>query len=154
VKKLFISVLLASVIAGCKSTPSKPIVLYKEPTQSESTVTFVGEDSEAVIFGKGHEKIHLCKVNGESIPLTDVNRKIIVEAGQHTLNVCYREGGNSAEASFLATLDSGSKYQVKLGEHSWTKVNFSIVDQKTNSNLVELVTIPKIAGDITILVFQ
>jgi hypothetical protein len=154
VKKILISVSLSAAMAGCKSTPSKPIVLYKEPVASESIAKFVGEDSEAVIFGKGHEKIHICKVNGESIPLTDVNRIINVEAGQHTLNVCYREGGNSAEASFTAAVEAGSKYKVKLGEHSWTKVNFSIIDQKTDSNLVELVTVPKIAGDITILVFQ
>lgn len=153
-KKVLISVLLAVTIAGCKSTPSKPIVLYTEPAVSDKTATFVGEASEAVIFGKGHEKIHICKVNGESIPLIDVDRKILVEAGQHTLNFCYREGGNSAEASFVANVAAGAQYKVKLGEHSWTKVNFSIAEQQTNSNLVELVTVPKIAGNITILVFQ
>ena len=152
-KKVLISVLLAVTIVGCKSTPSKPIILYKEPAISDNTATFVGEDSAPVIFGKGHEEIHICKVNGESIPLTDVNRKIIVEAGQHTLNVCYREGGNSAEASFIATIQAGAQYKVELGEHSWTKVNFSIAEQQTSSKLVELVTVPKIAGEITILVF-
>ena len=150
--KSFVGPVLSLFIVGC-STTGQNANLYIPPSDTVPSVVFWGEDSPGKFLGKGHEKIYLCKIDGAFQDNSTFDKATRVELGQRNISICYTEGANRAEATIIITFDTEAEYQIKLGEHSWTKVNFSVIDKNTGEALIGTTTVPKRAGDIPVLIF-
>ena len=135
------------MLGGCSSTPVDLSKFYLENDVSNSVV-FEADESEGKPFGKGHEKIFLCNIEGEVINKTTLLEPVAVTPGAKKGTVCYLEGLNEAKATFNFSGAPGEIYKIKLGEHSWTEVNFWIENKKTGEVLIPLTTVPKNAGNI------
>ncbi|MBB1287848.1 hypothetical protein H5085_01490 [Pseudoalteromonas sp. SR43-6] len=139
-------------LLGCSST-GRNANLYSPPLETVPSVVFWGEDSPGKFLGKGHEKVYLCRVDGAFQNSFTFDKPTRVELGEREISICYNEGANHAEAPIKATFDRKAEYQIKLGEHSWTEVNFSVVDKNTGELVIGPISVPKVAGDIPLLIF-
>ena len=150
--KFLVIFTLSALLLGCSST-GRNANLYSQPPESEPSVIFLGEESPGKFLGKGHEKIYLCRVDGAFQNSYSFDKPTRVALGERLISICYNEGANHAEAPIKASFDTTAEYQMKLGEHSWTKVNFSVVDKNTGELVIGPVTVPKQAGDLPLLIF-
>ena len=147
-------IVLIVAASSCTTTPAGPKATYDPPSPSNDAAIFYGEDSKGKLLGKGHEKIFVCRVDGRDVESADFDTPVKVSPSLHTISVCYKEGLNTAEAEFDAVIEPNTRYQLRLGEHSWTKVNLWIEDKDTGKTLLGPATVPKNAGEITILIFN
>lgn len=134
------------ILLSCRPMPDEPVVYYHPPDESVETAVIHGMESRGKLLGKGHEKIYICGVDGEKVLDSDLGEPIRITSGEHLISVCYREGGNKAFADLDVSLEPSTEYQILLGEHSWTVVNFWIEYKATNKLFIALTTVPKIAG--------
>lgn len=141
-KLAFLSIFLVIVLTGCKST-EKPRVSYVQPSANTPSATFIGEESPQKIFVKGHEYIYICKVGEGHQSKDSFNTETRIALGKAKFSVCYLEGGNFSEIPFEMELKNETTYQLKLGEHQYTKVNFYVVDTQTGKTIIGPMTVPK-----------
>lgn len=144
----------ALLLSGCASEPPDPATIYDEPTNQSPSAVFFGEDSPGKFLGKGHENVFVCEVNGKRVIDASFDRPVRVSPGVQRITICYREGGNSAKAMVAANIEEGNEYQIRLGEHSWTVVNLRIENRDSGEIFLEEQSIPKRAGETTILIYN
>lgn len=141
-------------LIGCATNPRDPALIFAEPRDDEPSATFYGEDSPGRFLRKGHEKVFVCEVNGKSVDNADFDRPVRVPVGPQKVKICYEEGLNTASAEFEAEISTGTEYQIRLGEHSWTVVNLRVEDRNTSEIFMNEQSVPKVAGETTILIFN
>lgn len=145
-----ILIIISLFLASCGSVQTTE-PLYIQPQESTSISSFTGEDSSGKFLGKGHEKIFVCLIDGYRISPSGFDTPVKVEPGVRTIGICYQEGLNTASAKLKADIPPSTSLKVRLGEHSWTEVNFWIENETTNDTFLGLTTVPKTPGKWTIL---
>ena len=151
-RRILIGILV--LVSSCATAPVEPTISYEPPLESTYAAVFYGEDSPGKFLGKGHEKIFVCRVDGLDVKSADFDNPVTVSPSLHTISICYREGLNTAEAQFEAVIRPNTEYQIRLGEHSWTGVNLWIENKATQEKFLGPATVPKVAGETTILIFN
>ena len=145
-------IIIAALVSGCATT-GDDVNYYVQPQSNAPKVVFWGEESEDEFFVKGHETIYVCGIDGAFQDSTSFDKPTYIAFGERVVTICYLEGGNDAKAQIRTTFDKERNYQIKLGQHSWTKVNFSVIDKDSGELVFGPVTVPKQAGDLPVLIF-
>ena len=141
-KSVFLAMLFVAVLTGCKAT-GEPRVTYAQPSPNTPSATFIGEESPQKLFVKGHEYIYICKVGEGHQSKDSFNNETRIALGKSSFSICYLEGGNFSEIPFKMELIKETTYQLKLGEHQYTKVNFYVIDTQTGETVIGPMTVPK-----------
>lgn len=132
------------VLLSCETTP--PIDYYDPPDDSVEAAVIYKMESPPKFMRKGHQKIFVCAIDGEMVEDAVNQEYVRIAPGSHRITICYKVGLNRAVATFEGEVQPSTRYQIVLGEHQYTILNFWIEYKDTGKIYLAHTSVPINSG--------